>query len=81
MTDDEGVRHLFTAAEAERVLGIRASTIRTWANRKRIWAFGLDERRQPMYDKRDLIALRDRTRTRDQHEQRRRKVANSDRSR
>lgn len=67
-----GVRHLYTAAEAERVLRIPAVTIRSWARRKRIWPYGLDERRQPMYDRDDLVARRDRSRTREQHARARR---------
>lgn len=51
------VRHLFTAAEAERVLGIPAATVRSWAKRERIWSFGLDERNRPMYDRDHLLAL------------------------
>ena len=55
------VRHLFTAAEAARVLGIPAGTVRAWAARQRLWSFGLDERGRPMYDRRDLVRLRDLT--------------------
>lgn len=67
--DDDRVRHLFTAAEAEKQLGIPAGTIRVWFNRKRIWHYGLDERGNPMFDRDDLVRLRDRTQTRDQHAQ------------
>jgi hypothetical protein len=57
MTDR--VRHLFSAAESERVLGIPAATVRSWARRKRIWSFGLDERNRPLYDRDDLVSLRE----------------------
>lgn len=55
----ERVRHLFTAVEAEQWLNIPAGTVRQWASRKRIWSFGLDERGRPMYDRDDLVRLRD----------------------
>jgi hypothetical protein len=54
------VRHLFTAAEAERVLRIKASTVRSWARRRVIWSYGLTADRKPMYDRDDLVRLRDR---------------------
>lgn len=57
------VRHLYTAAEAEEALGIKAATVRQWAHRHRIYPYGLDGRRRPMYDRDDLIALRDPTTT------------------
>ena len=53
-----GVRHLYTAAEAQKTLGIPAGTVRAWAARKRLWSFGLDERDRPMYDRDDLLRLR-----------------------
>jgi hypothetical protein len=58
------VRHLFTAAEAERILGIPAGTIRSWAvdrpaRPQRIWSYGLDQHGRPMYDRDDLIRERD----------------------
>jgi len=61
------VRHLFTAAEAEAVLGIKAATIRSWAadrpaRPKRIWHYGIDEHGHPMYDRDDLVRERDRKR-------------------
>jgi len=59
-----GVRHLFGPAEAERVLGIKAATIRSWARRKRIHAYGLDEAGRPMFDRDELLALRDQSRKR-----------------
>lgn len=74
--DEDGVRHLYTAAEAERVLRIPAATVRSWARRKRIHPYGLDAQRNPMYDRDDLVTLRDRSRTRDQAEQARRVSGN-----
>lgn len=63
MTDDGSPRHLFTAAEAEATFGIPAATIRSWAARHRLYAYGIDEHGHPMYDRRDLIALRNRIRS------------------
>jgi DNA-binding transcriptional MerR regulator len=57
---DDRPRHLFTAAEAARRLGINPARIRVWAFRKLLYAYGIDERGRPMYDRDDLIALRDR---------------------
>lgn len=61
--EDLGPRHLFTAMEAEQALGIKSATIRSWARRKLIYSFGLDEREHPMYDREHLIALRDKRRS------------------
>lgn len=52
-----GVRHLFTAAEAEVRLGIRSSRIRQWARREKLYPMGLDKRGRPMYDREDLYRL------------------------
>lgn len=60
--DGGGVRHLFTAAEAETVFGIPAATIRAWASRHRIYPYGIDHHGHPMYDRTDLVALRHRIR-------------------
>lgn len=57
---DDRPRHLFTAAEAARRLGINPCRIRVWAHRKLLFAYGIDERGRAMYDRDDLIALRDR---------------------
>jgi hypothetical protein len=57
---DDRPRQLFTAAEAARRLGINPVRIRVWAHRKLLFAFGIDERGRPMYDRDHLIALRDR---------------------
>lgn len=59
LTEDDGPRYLYTAAEAERVLGIPAGTVRAWASRKLVYAYGLDDRDRPMYDRDDLLRLRD----------------------
>lgn len=56
------MRHLFSAAEAEVALGIPAGTVRSWASRKRIYPYGLDERHRPLFDRDDLVRLRDRRR-------------------
>lgn len=56
------MRHLYSAAEAERLFGIPAATVRSWARRQRIWSYGLDERNRPLYDRPDLLRLRDETR-------------------
>ena len=56
------VRHLFTASEAARALGIPAGSIRAWRSCGRLAVFGFNERGQPMYDRDDLVALRDGTR-------------------
>lgn len=77
MTDEHRVRHLYTAAQAERALRIKASTVRSWARRKRIYPYGLDEHRNPMFDRDDLVGLRDRCRTADQHSRARRRARNT----
>jgi len=53
------VRHLFTAAQAARLFAIPAGSIRAWKAKKVLWHQGLDEHGNPMYDKDDLLALRD----------------------
>jgi hypothetical protein len=77
VTDEHGVRHLYTAAEAERVLRIKASTVRSWARRKRIYPYGLDEHRNPMFDRDDLLAARRPTRTTDQAAKAKRRARNA----
>ena len=57
------VRHLFTAAEAERTLGIPANTVYSWVHRERIWSAGLNEDGKPMYDRTDLLKLAKRAAT------------------
>ena len=59
---------LLSAADAERVLGIPASTVRSWWRRRartQLWDYGRDARNHPLFDELDLVALRDRTRSRD----------------
>ena len=58
-----GPRRLLSAADAEKALGIPAATVRSWARRKRIWSYGLDARRDPLYDHDDLIRMRSRSRS------------------
>lgn len=50
---------LYTAADAQRELGIPAGTVRSWASRERLWSYGLDLAGRPMYRGQDLIRLRD----------------------
>jgi DNA-binding transcriptional MerR regulator len=45
------------AAEAQRILGIAAATIRQWARRHRLWPRGLDERGRPLYATCDIVRL------------------------
>lgn len=66
------VRHLFTAAEAARAFRIPAGSIRAWRASRRLWHYGLTERGAPMYDREDLIALRDGTDRRTARARRRR---------
>lgn len=51
------MRHLYTAAEAQRTFGIPAGTVRAWFHRKRIYHYGIDERGRPMFDRDDLLRL------------------------
>ena len=58
-------RRLLSAADAQRVLGIPASTVRSWWRRQRytgLWDYGRDRRNHPLFDEVDLVALRDRQR-------------------
>jgi len=53
---------LYSARDAEKVLGIPASTIRTWYQRRaktNLWHYAADRRGRPMFKGRHLIALRD----------------------
>lgn len=58
------IRHTMTAAEAARRLGIPAGSIRAWASSKKLWSYEKDEHGRPLYDRDDLIALRDGTKRR-----------------
>lgn len=61
---------LLTAQEAERELGIKASTIRTWHQRRKwtgLYPQGLNRRNHPMFREADLVLLRQHGRLRDQH--------------
>ena len=67
MTDEDYGR-LLSAAEAERLLGIRASTVRTWSQRRHrtgLWSAGLDRYGRPLFYEADLLALKQRLRPRD----------------
>jgi hypothetical protein len=55
------MRHLFSASAAQQRFGIPAATVRSWARRRRLWSYGLDERDRPLYDRADLLRLRDGT--------------------
>jgi len=59
------VIHLFSASEAERLFGIPAATIRSWKRRLLIGPAGLDERMRPLYDRADLLRLRDASKQKD----------------
>jgi hypothetical protein len=72
------IDRLLSAAEAERLLGIRAGTVRQWKYRGLLWHYGLDRYGRPLYKEHDLIALRDRTMTRDQFDRKRRQRRRDD---
>lgn len=57
---------LLSAQEAERLLGIPAGTVRAWKARGQLHHWGLDEQHRPLYYESDLIACRDRLRTKDE---------------
>jgi hypothetical protein len=59
---------LLSAAEAHRLLGIPASTVRTWHHRQRwtgLYSAGLDKNRRPLFYEADLLALKLRRQVRD----------------
>jgi hypothetical protein len=68
-------RQLYTAAEAARALRIPPGTIRGWRAKGLLFEWGLTERGQSMYDRDDLIALRDGTKRRVQRAPRKRRIA------
>lgn len=72
--DRDHPRQLFTAAEAARRFGIPPGSIRAWKARGVLEDWGRDERNAPMYDRDDLIALRDGTRRRTQRQPRARRT-------
>lgn len=57
MTGPLSDEFLYTAAQAERELGIPAATVRVWAFRERIWSRGIDRQGHPMYSGVELIRL------------------------
>lgn len=78
--DDEDAAQLggrYTATEAERALGIPATRIRKWAQRRArtgLEAVGLNWRSEPLYWEADLRALERGERVRDDRGERRREV-------
>ena len=59
---------LLSAADAQRVLGIPAATVRSWHHRRRhtgLYPIGLDRRHQPLFYEADLLQLRRGRRLRD----------------
>ena len=40
------------------MLGIKPSTIRSWARRGKLFPVGLDPHHRPLYDERDLLRLK-----------------------
>lgn len=64
---------LLSAAEAERVLGIRASTVRTWHSRTAttgLYSAGLDASGRPLFYEADLVALKLKKQVRDKRGER-----------
>jgi len=51
-----------TATDAEHELGIRANTVRVWANRRQIFSRGIDPWQRPLYDRSELLARVQRSR-------------------
>lgn len=61
---------LLSPAEAEKHLGISASTVRTWHHRCQrtgLFAAGQDRHGRPLFYEADLLALKLRKRVRDKH--------------
>jgi hypothetical protein len=48
-----------TAQQCETILGIPPATVRSWANRERIFSRGLDGAGNPLYYEHELVRLRD----------------------
>lgn len=66
--DDDWTRRLgrlLSATDAEHTLGIPASTVRTWAERQKIYSGGLSTQGHPVYWEVDLMALRHKRPVRD----------------
>jgi transposase len=64
---------LLSAAEAERVLGISASTVRTWHARNAttgLYSAGLDSSGRPLFYEADLIAMKRKKQLRDKRGER-----------
>lgn len=61
---------LLSPVEAQRFLGISASTVRTWHHRRHrtgLFAAGQDRHGKPLFYEADLLALKHRKRIRDKH--------------
>lgn len=72
---DELLPHgrLLSPVEAEKHLGISASTVRTWHHRRQrtgLYSAGVDRYGRPLFYEADLIALKLRLRVRDKQGQR-----------
>ena len=76
MNEEDPVADLFvygrlmSAVEAQKHLGISASTVRTWHHRSKrtgLFAAGLDRDGKPLFFEADLLALKLRRRVRDNH--------------
>lgn len=60
-------RRTMTAPEAERELGVPASSIRGWASLQKLFAVGIDQRGRKLYRVSDVLALREATGRRARH--------------
>lgn len=65
----DGLGRLLSAAEAQRLLGINASTVRTWHQRcstSGLYSAGLDGSGRPLFYEADLVALQQKRAVRDE---------------
>lgn len=60
-------RRVITAPEAQRELGIPASSIRAWASQERLFPVSIDQRGRRWYRLADVLALRQTTNRRASH--------------
>lgn len=73
MTEPDDPRpygRLLSPAEAQRHLGIPASTVRTWHHRRHwtgLYPAALDRHHRPLFHEADLLALKLRRQVRDKH--------------
>lgn len=66
--DEYDLGRLLSAAEAQRLLGIKAGTVRSWALRRHrtgLYSGGVDNRGAPVYWEADLLAIASKQRLRD----------------